>query len=91
MASGAWWQTLYEQRFTHGWREPAGLTDRQVTFLVNALDLTPADEVLDVACGYGRHALGLLERGHRVVGLDYGRRRRPRPKAAGWGGAFCLG
>ena len=34
------------------------------------LGLPRGSLVLDVACGYGRHALNLAERGLRVVGLD---------------------
>ncbi len=32
--------------------------------------LVPEGEILDVACGTGRHARLFLERGHRVVGID---------------------
>jgi ubiquinone/menaquinone biosynthesis C-methylase UbiE len=34
------------------------------------LDTTPAGRALDAACGTGRHARRLVERGHEVVGLD---------------------
>lgn len=37
---------------------------------VRLLGLTPGQRVLDVACGYGRHAIHLAKQGLRVVGLD---------------------
>jgi SAM-dependent methyltransferase len=45
-------------------------TLREVEFITDALRLTPGQEVLDVACGYGRHAIELVQRGIAVTGLD---------------------
>jgi SAM-dependent methyltransferase len=45
-------------------------TLREVGFIKEAL-APPADgHILDVACGYGRHAIELSQRGLRVTGLD---------------------
>jgi ubiquinone/menaquinone biosynthesis C-methylase UbiE len=38
--------------------------------LVDAVDPAPGDEALDAACGTGRHARHLVDRGYRVVGTD---------------------
>lgn len=45
-------------------------TEHEVAFLVRALGLTGNERVLDLACGFGRHALALARRGCSVVGLD---------------------
>jgi len=45
-------------------------TERQVDFLVEQLDLREGTRVLDLACGRGRIALPLAQRGCRVTGLD---------------------
>jgi SAM-dependent methyltransferase len=45
-------------------------TAREVDFLVAALELNGQERVLDLACGFGRHALELARRGHGVVGVD---------------------
>lgn len=45
-------------------------TAREVDFIRDALALKPNSEVLDVACGYGRHAVELAQQGFRVTGLD---------------------
>jgi SAM-dependent methyltransferase len=45
-------------------------TLREVAFIREAL-APPADgQILDIACGYGRHAIELSQRGLRVTGLD---------------------
>jgi len=45
-------------------------TEQEVDFLVDALDLEPGMEVLDVGCGPGRHAHALGRRGIAVHGVD---------------------
>jgi len=45
-------------------------TVKEIDFLVNALALESGQEVLDVGCGPGRHALELARRGIRVFGVD---------------------
>ncbi len=49
---------------------PHAVTQEQVTALVETLHLTPEQEILDIACGTGRHANALARRGHRVTGVD---------------------
>ncbi len=45
-------------------------TVKEVDFLVKALDLRGGERILDLACGFGRHALELARRGYSVVGVD---------------------
>ncbi len=59
-------------------------TERDVDDLVRLLGLAPGARVLDVPCGYGRHAALLAERGMAVTGVDvspvqieHARRRAP--------------
>jgi SAM-dependent methyltransferase len=46
------------------------LSDRQAELVWRLLELEPGMEVLDLACGHGRIANRLAERGARVTGLD---------------------
>ena len=46
-------------------------TAAEVEFIAGALAPPPGGEVLDLACGYGRHAIGLARRGFRVTGVDF--------------------
>ena len=45
-------------------------TLRETAFIKDALSAPAEGEVLDVACGYGRHAIEFGQRGYRVTGLD---------------------
>jgi SAM-dependent methyltransferase len=45
-------------------------TQAEAEFVADAMGLTPGAQVLDVGCGYGRHAMELAARGFHVVGLD---------------------
>src|SRR4249920_974123 len=46
-------------------------TEKEVDFIASSLGLPKGARVLDLACGFGRHAIGMAERGYRVVGLDF--------------------
>lgn len=45
-------------------------TQSEAEFVIDALGLQPGAQVLDVGCGYGRHAMELAARGFHVVGLS---------------------
>ena len=49
------------------WTEQTG---KQVDFIVEFLQLHGGEKVLDLACGYGRHANELSRRGFSVTGVD---------------------
>ena len=48
----------------------ADQTLREVEFISGSLQTEPGAEILDVGCGYGRHAIELVQRGFNVTGLD---------------------
>lgn len=54
------------------WRKliPPGLSEAECDFIENIAQLKEGDTVLDLMCGYGRHALELGRRGYRVNCLD---------------------
>ncbi|HEU4614016.1 MAG TPA: methyltransferase domain-containing protein [Kofleriaceae bacterium] len=45
-------------------------TQSEAEYVINAMNLAPGAQVLDLGCGYGRHAMELAARGFHVVGLD---------------------
>ncbi len=46
-------------------------TAAETRFIASALDAPDGAEVLDLACGFGRHAIGMAQLGYRVTGLDF--------------------
>lgn len=45
-------------------------TENQVNFIINTLELTGKERILDLACGFGRHSLSFAHKGFSVVGVD---------------------
>ncbi|GAC1420786.1 MAG: class I SAM-dependent methyltransferase [Flavisolibacter sp.] len=54
------------------WRKtiPQGLTEAETSFILQAGQLVKGDAVLDMMCGYGRHALALASSGIKVRAVD---------------------
>ncbi|MGN6108777.1 MAG: class I SAM-dependent methyltransferase [Kofleriaceae bacterium] len=67
----AWFVDLFDEDYlrTLPFLTPQA-TQAEAEFVANAMSLTPGAQVLDVGCGYGRHAMELAARGFHVVGLD---------------------
>ena len=66
---------IHDNYYTKTFRDDVGFhglkqTAEHVAFIVRTLGLTAPQEVLDLACGFGRHSLELAARGYRVTGLD---------------------
>lgn len=49
---------------------PAELTVKEVDFMLSYFNLQPGNNVLDLMCGYGRHALALSRKGIAVTAID---------------------
>ena len=54
------------------WRNfiPAELTVKEVDFIISHFKLEPGNKVLDIMCGYGRHAIALAKKGIGVTAVD---------------------
>jgi 2-polyprenyl-3-methyl-5-hydroxy-6-metoxy-1,4-benzoquinol methylase len=64
--------SLFASFYKDVWRKmiPNGLTDVEVELIIDAAKLAPGNRVLDIMCGYGRHAIGLARKGFDVTALD---------------------
>lgn len=63
-----WYKTIWSLDIKEqSWVED---TENQVDFIVNTLELTGKERILDLGCGFGRHALSLARRGFQVTGVD---------------------
>ena len=63
-----WFNSSYYHLLYHGRDEQEAAAF--VGVLATALHVAPGSQVLDIACGTGRHALSFAELGHRVTGVD---------------------
>lgn len=45
-------------------------TMKEVDWILETLNLSKGEKILDLACGFGRHAIELARRGFQVVGVD---------------------
>lgn len=58
--------------YKEAWRQiiPKALTEAEIDFIQEVASLGKGRTVLDLMCGYGRHALQLAERGINVTAVD---------------------
>ena len=67
----AWFETFFSGLSVEFWLQAAlPPSPEELNFLQEQFGIHPGQTVLDVACGAGRHAVPLAERGFRVTGLD---------------------
>lgn len=74
MNEADWWKTLFDQKYfdTYSAELTPERTSQEVDFVIKATQLKPADQILDLACGHGRHSIELARRGfYNITGLDY--------------------
>ncbi len=64
--------TFFGGNYKQVWRKiiPPGLTEAEVDFIIEIAGLKPKNHVLDLMCGYGRHALELGRRECIVTAID---------------------
>jgi SAM-dependent methyltransferase len=69
-----WFRAFFDEEYVEQLRDQKrGQTGREAAFVFKALRLKPRSRVLDVGCGFGRHAAALARRGARVTGVDLSR------------------
>lgn len=64
--------SFFKGSYKHAWKGviPPGLTEAEVDFIYEVAALKNGSKVLDIMCGYGRHALELARRGTQVTSID---------------------
>ncbi|HEU4562219.1 MAG TPA: class I SAM-dependent methyltransferase [Longimicrobium sp.] len=67
-----WWEAYFDETFVSVYRDflTPERTQREVEGLLEMVPLPPGGEVLDLACGWGRHSIALARAGFRVTGVD---------------------
>lgn len=66
-----WFEDLFDEDYlrTLPFLTPQ-TTQAEAAMVVESLGLSPGAQVLDLGCGYGRHAMELAARGMNMVGVD---------------------
>jgi SAM-dependent methyltransferase len=69
---GGWWEDYFDETFVSLYRDflTPERTERETEGLREMVPLAPGAEILDLACGWGRHSVSLARAGFRVTGLD---------------------
>ncbi len=64
--------SFFEGHYKEIWKTiiPDELTVKEVDFMIPYFSLQPGSKVLDLMCGYGRHAIGLARKGISVTAVD---------------------
>ncbi len=68
-----WWATLFDEKYLKTYVDTVTpeLTKQQIPFLLKYLQPKKGAEILDLACGHGRHSIELAKLGYKVTGLDF--------------------
>ena len=66
---------IHDSYYTKAFRDTVGFhglqqTREQVQFIADAAGLRKEQDILDLACGFGRHSIELAVMGYHVTGLD---------------------
>jgi len=72
VASLPWDQPEFSRHFLRTATRGARYTQREIAFLQRCGILAPPQQILDLACGGGRHSLAMAQHGAEVTGLDVG-------------------
>jgi SAM-dependent methyltransferase len=64
--------TYFDGYYKEIWKTmiPAVLTEKEVDFMIPYFKLQPGSRVLDLMCGYGRHAIAFGRKGIHVTAVD---------------------
>lgn len=75
MGGREWFRDFFDAGYVAALREekPLRQTRREVAFVLRSLRPPAGARILDLPCGYGRHAALLARCGFRVVGVDLSR------------------
>jgi cyclopropane fatty-acyl-phospholipid synthase-like methyltransferase len=83
--AGEWWKSYFDAQYMLEYEPIFTLENdrRDVSRLIEVMELPTDAHILDVPCGQGRHAHLLAENGFDVTGLDYSAHLLQRAKARG--------
>jgi ubiquinone/menaquinone biosynthesis C-methylase UbiE len=68
-----WWRTTFDEKYVITYQDllTPERTQKEIGFIKQALRLPKSAQILDLACGWGRHAVPLAKQGYQVTGIDF--------------------
>jgi SAM-dependent methyltransferase len=75
MENAPWWETYFDDLYIELCQALAATnwetSQQQIQAAAEMMQLVPPARILDLCCGFGRHAIPLAQMGFVVTGLDY--------------------
>ena len=70
--SDNWYEDFFQGITCELWENaiPAEVTKQEVDFILSELNLQKGQHILDIPCGFGRHAIEFSKKGFYVTGID---------------------
>ena len=70
--SDTWYKEFFQGITCEIWENaiPTEVTQQEVDFLLEELNLQKGQHILDIPCGFGRHAIEFSNRGFKATGID---------------------
>lgn len=65
-----WWRKYFNDDYLKLYKHDEGESSRETEAVIRMLQIKKGANVLDLACGFGRHAVILAQRGFHVTGYD---------------------
>ena len=70
--SDYWYEDFFQGINCEIWEKaiPAEVTTQEIDFILSEFNLPQGQHILDIPCGFGRHSIGIANRGFKVTGID---------------------
>ena len=63
-----WYEEIFDNDYIKVYRETEKETSNDVDGIIDLLEPTKDQKIIDLCCGYGRHSIELAKRGYTITG-----------------------
>jgi len=65
-----WWRKYFSEDYLKLYKHDIAETTREADAIIRMLQPEPEANILDLACGFGRHSVVLAQKGYHITGYD---------------------